>query len=468
MSRFRRRAKTARADSFQPSPVVVEGLEQRTLLSATYVPGAIHVSIFYDTNSNGVRDTGERGLSGWAVAATLTDSTGHTVTRQGVTDTKGNVGFTDYVDSSVGEEPFAIIAVPTRKEFRCTNHGTKSNAWVSSAHPSAVFAMTDVSTLTGTIVNQYRRADGVAVNTPLTDRVIFDDRNRNKVLDVGEPQAMSDLHGHYSLTLRSGTHTLRVEALAGWTAIAGQSVVKTATVFPGAVLPTFAVMMAAPTVVDVTVAYTDNVADGRTDSAMRTAVLGAFAEVNRVYANSDTNTLINVVSINPTNYSENGDLSQDLTRLGTAGGGFLADVRRNRNNDGADLAMLLVGRTDSDTIGIAYEYSAETQDDQLAYSVVYGLNGDVMAHEIGHNLGAGHDVGVDAQDDAPAPYAHAFSVSGDDGRIYHDVMSYAKGTELPFFSSPKFSWQGKLLGDPRTADNARIVREIAPIVAAYR
>jgi hypothetical protein len=47
-------------------------------------------------------------------------------------------------------------------------------------------------------------------------------------------------------------------------------------------------------------------------------------------------------------------------------------------------------------------------------------------------------------------------------------MSYAKGTELPFFSSPKFSWQGKLLGDPRTADNARIVREIAPIVAAYR
>src|SRR3712207_7301121 len=52
-----------------------------------------------------------------------------------------------------------------------------------------------------------------------------------------------------------------------------------------------------------------------------------------------------------------------------------------------------------------------------------------------------------------------------------DVMSYGRGggeTALPFFSTPLFTHNGGPLGNARTADNARAVRECASLVAAYR
>ena len=47
-------------------------------------------------------------------------------------------------------------------------------------------------------------------------------------------------------------------------------------------------------------------------------------------------------------------------------------------------------------------------------------------------------------------------------------MSYGTARTLPFFSTPKFHWAGVLIGNADTADNARIIRELAPDVADYR
>jgi hypothetical protein len=57
---------------------------------------------------------------------------------------------------------------------------------------------------------------------------------------------------------------------------------------------------------------------------------------------------------------------------------------------------------------------------------------------------------------------------GTDNIQYHDIMAYDPGVRIQYFSDPDITYAGVPIGNTTTADAARIIREDAPLVSAYR
>ncbi|HVT83403.1 MAG TPA: Ig-like domain repeat protein [Phycisphaerae bacterium] len=197
---------------------------------------------------------------------------------------------------------------------------------------------------------------------------------------------------------------------------------------------------------------------------------------NQAFANSNIPLELRVTAIGGTTYSESGNLSTDLDRLDTPGDGALEEVFGLRNGYGADLVVLLVSDSQFDhnsfIEGIATQLSdpkSSTRADHafMVININAPNNDYVLAHEVGHTLGAGH-AASDPDHGGAAPYAHGYRFTGTDGILYHDIMAYYPGTLVAGFSNPALTSHGVPFGNAKTADNARVIREDAPIVAAYR
>ena len=89
-----------------------------------------------------------------------------------------------------------------------------------------------------------------------------------------------------------------------------------------------------------------------------------------------------------------------------------------------------------------------------------------MAHEIGHLIGARHDLNID-KTMTPFPYGHGYV----NGTKWRDIMSYKESCggcpRLPVWSSPKVMIKGEPAGTPEL-DNARVIAEQAARVANFR
>ena len=171
--------------------------------------------------------------------------------------------------------------------------------------------------------------------------------------------------------------------------------------------------------------------------------------------------------------------------------GKMDEVHQWRDELGADLVVMVIkSPEDSGYCGLASQgafvdppnYGEPYGWDYWAFAVVEtdceSVAFSVVAHEIGHLMGADHNPASapdyrEVYPDWPWPYRH--------GRCYvaggwRTVMSYINGDDergycyqwVPRLSSPNLTWEGRPTGDAALRDNRRVLRQSAPIVAGFR
>jgi peptidyl-Asp metalloendopeptidase len=140
------------------------------------------------------------------------------------------------------------------------------------------------------------------------------------------------------------------------------------------------------------------------------------------------------------------------------------EIHALRDKYRADVAVLIVD--DPAGCGLSTRVYADAEE---AYSVVHhecAAASYSLAHEIGHLIGARHELALD-KNMTPFPYGHGFV----NGSKWRDIMSYKVSCggcpRLPVWSSPKLLVKGEPAGSAEI-DNARVIAEQAARVAAFR
>lgn len=156
---------------------------------------------------------------------------------------------------------------------------------------------------------------------------------------------------------------------------------------------------------------------------------------------------------------ESGSLSTELSRFRGTTDGYGDEAHGLRNAYGADLMALIVNG--GDYAGMGY-MGPSTSSIYTVTARAYVVGNLSFAHELGHNLGLGHNVGS---------YSYCGDGVGysDPGGKFRTVLSYGGAPRTPHFASPSILHY--LLGLPTgTAQTnaAGCLAKTLPMVAAYR
>lgn len=238
----------------------------------------------------------------------------------------------------------------------------------------------------------------------------------------------------------------------------------------------------ATTVIDLLLLYSHDFAARYPGSAAQTRAHHLVALANQIFANSGIDLVLRVVGVEPTDYADDeggGDNGVALGRLADALAGApgtppaLAGLRSRREALGADLVSLL-WPADIETrgsCGIARLFGGGPN--QAVNVVADGFSSwslcaeDVLAHEVGHNLGAEHQNGANSPN---AGFGTAFVAPG----RFHTVMgSFGsghpdRGRRLLRFSNPRQFCGGQPCGQFNVSDNARRIGNNMAALAGYR
>ncbi|GGA87982.1 hypothetical protein GCM10011521_28020 [Arenimonas soli] len=234
--------------------------------------------------------------------------------------------------------------------------------------------------------------------------------------------------------------------------------------------------------VDVGVLYTPALLQswGSAD-AVRARIAFLEEATNQAYADSQAELRIRVVAAQLVDYVARNDNGQALVDMSTESDlPVRAAVHRLREQHGADLVAML---RDYDpgiqtNCGIAwmggFSGSAFRLEYSYSVSVDLGIGGGdcgdyVFAHELGHNMGAHHDIETSQGAHGVYPYSRGYRRMLETGEGFYTIMAYplASATELGRFSNPRQnSCFGSPCGDAAEADNARGFGQVGPALAA--
>jgi Metallo-peptidase family M12 len=192
----------------------------------------------------------------------------------------------------------------------------------------------------------------------------------------------------------------------------------------------------------------------------------AIEEANESFRDSGIdNVHIRLVHAYMTDYVESGSHFDHLYRFYTAHDGYMDEIFGLRAQYHANIAMLVV----HDPNGCGLSAMVAPPADK-AFAVVHHECAALeysLAHEIGHLLGARHDLGED-DTMTPFPFGHGFI---DARNNWRDIMSYKESCggcpRLPVWSTPDVQINGLPVGDETLHDNAKVIRARASIVARF-
>ena len=205
-------------------------------------------------------------------------------------------------------------------------------------------------------------------------------------------------------------------------------------------------------VIDVMVIYstTTRIAAGGT-TPMRAEIDLGIAETNQSYFKSNVVQRVRLVHADEMSYNETGVLDDALECITDRTDGCLDSIHAARDLYAADLVSLWVEK--GDACGIGW-WDAPSVAAAHGFSVVQrdcATGTYSFGHELGHNMGAHHDVHVKAPT-AENPYGHGFVnlVAG-----WRTVMAYvdacdAIGKKCPriqYWSNPSLTYNGAALGN---------------------
>jgi hypothetical protein len=216
-------------------------------------------------------------------------------------------------------------------------------------------------------------------------------------------------------------------------------------------------------IIDVIVAYTPKAASHYTD-IKRDLIDLAIEEANESFRTSNLgNIKLRLVHAYQTNYVEKGTHFDHLWRFHDKDG-YMDEIHGLRDKYRADVAVLIVD--DDKGCGLSTRVFASADD---AFSVVHhgcAATTYSLAHEIGHLIGARHDLNMD-DSKTPFPYGHGYV----NGTKWRDIMSYKESCggcpRLPVWSGPHVLVNGEPAGSV-DLDNSRVIMEQAARVAGFR
>lgn len=220
----------------------------------------------------------------------------------------------------------------------------------------------------------------------------------------------------------------------------------------------------APVTISLLVAYTKQAASYYSD--IRTDLVAlAVEEANQSLVNSGIGHVrLEIAGTHETDYVEQGSHFDHVFAMLQPRDGVLDDIPKVRDALKADVAVLVVH--DPQGCGLAAKVAAEAD---KAFAVVHhecAATSYSLAHEVGHIIGARHDLALDDSAD-PFPHGHGFV----HGTAWRTMMSYKESCDgcprLPVWSNPNVKIKGIRAGDARS-NNARVIAEQAARVAAFR
>jgi hypothetical protein len=245
--------------------------------------------------------------------------------------------------------------------------------------------------------------------------------------------------------------------------------------------------------IDVMVVYTDDVA--RASGNIVAEIQSAIDQTNNTYKNSGIVQRLRLVHTAELNYAETGDAYTDLDCITYGSDSCLEQIHNLRDEYHADVVSFWVLYM-ADWCGLGWVMTDPNSWFQSrAFTVVKrscATSNYTFAHELGHNMGAGHDVHAPSHSGA-FPYSHGYTWDawlGLDHFALRSIMAYQNwcADHWEIYSCPKIGyWSNpniyfRVCAEPfdwpctdyypfgyvDTVDNHRTLNETAYIVANFR